>query len=288
MTGWGEARLEREIANVRVEMKSVNNKFLDCTIKMPRAYMFAEETFKSAVSKRVSRGKVDVYVTVDLSNADSTKLTVNMPLAKAYRDAAERVAWELGVDNPLTAQELLRFPDVIAVERDETDSEAIAELIAEALNAALNVFEEQREREGARLGADIAGKLDIIERHIETIRTKSPQTVSDYRARLETRMAEVLRDTVLDEARILAEAAIFADRVAVDEETVRLTSHLTEARRMLKSREPVGRRLDFLVQEMNREANTIGSKCQDAQLARVVVELKAEIEKIREQAQNLE
>ncbi|MDR3210273.1 MAG: YicC family protein [Oscillospiraceae bacterium] len=288
MTGWGEARGACDGAAIRVEIKSVNNRYLDCAVKMPRAYASAEESFKAQVSRLVARGKVDVFVNVDLTKADTTRLTVNLPLARAYFDAAALVASELGLENTLAPQEILRFPDVLVVEKDETGTDALIDAVADTLGRALETFDAQRAREGARLGEDLSRKLDELERLVAAVCARSPKSVADYREKLYARLSEVLRDTTLDESRVLTEAAVFADRVAVDEETVRLSSHIAEARRMLTSGEPVGRRLDFLVQEMNREANTIGSKCGDAETARVTVDLKAEIEKIREQAQNIE
>jgi len=216
-------------------------------------------------------------------------VNVNLNLAQAYYDAAMQIAEALGRPGvSVTPMEVMRFPDVVKVERDEVNTAELGAIISEVFEAALLAFDAQREREGARLGDDIAARLDELERLAARAETRSAVTVVEYRTKLTARMQETLENTNIDEARILTEAAIFADKVAINEETVRLASHITELREMLKSAEPIGRKLDFLVQELNRETNTIGSKGNDAEMSRIVVDMKAEIEKIREQAQNLE
>ena len=288
MTGYGRARQERNGRNITVEVRSVNNRYLDCTVKMPRAYIFAEDAMKALVQKYISRGKVDVFVTVDAVTADQTVVQVNEPLARSYYQALSRLREMFSLEDELSASTLARFPDVLAVTKAEEDLEMISADICAVLEEALTAHRQMRSVEGEKLFSDIAGRADTIESVVAKVEERSPQTVSEYRARLEAKMREVLQSTSIDESRILTEAAIFADKIAVDEETVRLRSHLSQLRTMLSGDEPVGRKLDFLIQEVNRECNTIGSKCNDLTIARDVVNMKAEVEKIREQVQNIE
>ena len=288
MTGYGRARQERNGRNITVEVRSVNNRYLDCTVKMPRAYIFAEDALKALVQKYISRGKVDVFVTVDAVTADQTVVQVNEPLARSYYQALSRLREMFSLEDELSASTLARFPDVLAVTKAEEDLEMISADICAVLEEALTAHRQMRSVEGEKLFSDIAGRADTIESVVAKVEERSPQTVSEYRARLEAKMREVLQSTTIDESRILTEAAIFADKIAVDEETVRLRSHLSQLRTMLSGDEPVGRKLDFLIQEVNRECNTIGSKCNDLTIARDVVNMKAEVEKIREQVQNIE
>lgn len=288
MTGYGRARQERNGRNITVEVRSVNNRYLDCTVKMPRAYIFAEDAMKALVQKYISRGNVDVFVTVDAVTADQTVVQVNEPLARSYYQALSRLREMFSLEDELSASTLARFPDVLAVTKAEEDLEMISADICAVLEEALTAHRQMRSVEGEKLFSDIAGRADTIESVVAKVEERSPQTVSEYRARLEAKMREVLQSTTIDESRILTEAAIFADKIAVDEETVRLRSHLSQLRTMLSGDEPVGRKLDFLIQEVNRECNTIGSKCNDLTIARDVVNMKAEVEKIREQVQNIE
>ncbi len=288
MTGYGRARASTGGRDITVEVRSVNNRYLDCTVKMPRAYIFAEDAMKGDVQKAVSRGKVDVFVTIDAQESDETVVAVNKTLARGYFDAVRSLGEELGLETDLSARELARFPDVLTVTKAELDLEQVGGEIRAVLADALAAYNAMRAVEGERLAADIRGRLDRIEALTAAVERRSPETVSEYRQKLLERMREVLESTTIDESRILTEAAIFADKVAVDEETVRLRSHLAQLREMLDSHIPVGRKLDFLIQEVNRESNTIGSKCNDIEIARCVVELKAEVEKIREQVQNIE
>ncbi len=291
MTGYG--RGERAFdggLQITVELRSVNNRYLDCAVKMPRAYIFAEDAMKGMIQRAVARGKVDVFVTIVRSGGDDLVVTVNEALAKSYAAALERLR-ELGgsgAKKRWSAADLARFPDVLTVEKREEDLDEMKERLLAVLELALKDFNAMRETEGRRLEADILGRADAIQRLLAEVEERSPQTVDDYRARLEAKMREVLQNTQIDEARLLTEAAIFADKVAVDEETVRLHSHLGQLRELLATGGAVGRKLDFLIQEFNREANTIGSKCNDIEITRRVVDMKAEIEKIREQVQNLE
>ena len=288
MTGYGRAREMHNGRDITVEVRSVNNRYLDCTVKMPRAYIFAEDRMKARVQQAISRGKVDVFVTIDASAADAAVVAVNEPLARGYYDALTRLKTMFDLPGDITPEVLAKFPDVLAVTKAEEDVEAIAADICAVLDDALTSYNAMRAVEGEKLAADVAGRVTTIETVVGKVEERSPQTVAAYRQRLETKMQEVLQSTTIDESRILTEAAIFADKIAVDEETVRLRSHLAQLRTMLAGEEPVGRKLDFLIQEVNRECNTIGSKCNDLTIARDVVNMKAEVEKIREQVQNIE
>ena len=291
MTGYGRGeRCFEDGVQLTVELRSVNNRYLDCTVKMPRAYIFAEDAMKARVQGGVARGKVDVFVTITRTGGDDVMVTVNEALAKSYVEAIQKLH-ELGLGRARREYyptDLARFPDVLTVEKREEDPDAMKERLLAVLGEALADFNAMRTKEGERLAEDILGRADTIERLLGEVEARSPQTVNDYRARLETKMREVLQNTQIDEGRLLTEAAIFADKVAVDEETVRLHSHLGQLRDLLSEGGAVGRKLDFLIQEFNREANTIGSKCNDLEITRRVVDIKAEIEKIREQVQNLE
>ena len=288
MTGYGSAKGSVEGQEIPVELKSVNNRYLDCSVRLPRNFLFAEDTVKQAVSAGVSRGKVDVFVSAQASQDSGTVVSVNEELARGYRDAVARIAETLGLESGLNAFSLARFPDVLTVERRELDKDKAAAALSEITAKAVEEFNAMREREGERLRRDMLGKLETIEGLVSVVEERSPQTVKEYRERLEARLRDILADRSLDEQRVITEAAIFADRTAVDEETVRLRSHIAQFRTMLEEGSPIGRKMDFLVQEFNRESNTIGSKCSDASLAKVVVDLKSEIEKIREQLQNVE
>lgn len=288
MTGYGSAKGSVEGQEITVELKSVNNRYLDCSVRLPRNFLFAEDTVKQAVSAGVSRGKVDVFVSAQASQDSGTVVSVNEELARGYRDAVAHIAETLGLESGLSAFSLARFPDVLTVERRELDKDKAAAALSEITAKAVEEFNAMREREGERLRRDMLGKLETIEGLVSVVEERSPQTVKEYRERLEARLRDILADRSLDEQRVITEAAIFADRTAVDEETVRLRSHIAQFCTMLEEGSPIGRKMDFLVQEFNRESNTIGSKCSDASLAKVVVDLKSEIEKIREQLQNVE
>ncbi len=288
MTGYGSAKGTVEGIEVCVELKSVNNKFLDTSVRLPRSFLFTEETIKSAVMTHITRGKVDVFVTVDTSMADDMVVKVNEPLLKGYIAALKQIAKDNDLPNDITAMSVSRFPDVLNVEKKELDAEAVAAGIRNIAEQALCDFDAMRIREGAKLKEDVLSKLETIEKLVGIIEVESPKTVDEYREKLRQKLLEVLGTSGIDETRIVTEAAIFADKVAVDEETVRLRSHMAQLRTMLDGGSPIGRKIDFLLQEFNREANTIGSKCQNADIAHVVVDLKSEIEKIREQIQNIE
>ena len=288
MTGYGNAKGVSGRLEIAVELRSVNSRYMDCSIKLPRMYTAFEDSLKSTVGKHISRGKVDVYITIDSSKSGDIDIKVNRRLAEAYITALRDLAAEYNLSDSINVIELTRFPDVFHAEKSETDPEQLCSDICAVLEDALSGFDLMRANEGATLYRDIISRLDEIERLTAKAEQASPKIVAEYRLKLETRMLEILQLSNVDEQRILTEAAIFADRTAVNEEIVRLRSHIAQLRDLLDSCEPVGRKIDFLVQEFNREANTIGSKGNDAEMARITVDLKAEIEKIREQAQNIE
>ena len=288
MTGYGSAKGTVEGLEISVELKSVNNRYLDCSVRLPRSFLFAEEMVKSCVQKHISRGKVDVFVSVSSAGAGDMAVQINEALLKGYVEAVRHIAEEYGLHDDLSAMGAARFPDVLSVEKKDLDAEAISAGMAEIVEAALRDFDAMRLREGEKLRDDVLARLESIDALVCAVEEKAPETVAAYRRRLENKMAEVLGTAGIDENRILAEAAIFADHIAVDEETVRLRSHMAQLRTMISGNSPTGRKIDFLIQEFNREANTIGSKCQNSEIAHVVVDLKSEIEKIREQIQNIE
>lgn len=288
MTGYGRGEAVLNGRSITVEVRSVNNRYLDCSVKVPRLYIFAEDAIKSRVQGSISRGKVDVFVTLDNTQGEQVVISINQPVADSYYNALTALRDRYELRDDISVSLLTRFQDVLLVEKSQEDVEAVAQDICTVLDAALADFTTMRQREGEKLAADIRSRAATITELLAKVEARSPQTVSEYRAKLESRMKDVLANTQLDESRILTEAAIFADKVAVDEETVRLHSHLEQLDEMLNSGVPIGRKLDFLIQEFNREANTIGSKCSDLEIARHVVDIKAEIEKIREQVQNVE
>ena len=288
MTGYGRAVETVNSREFTVELRSVNNRYLDCTVKLPRSVSFAEEAVKQAVKASISRGKVDVYITIRSENGADAKVTLNTAMVEGYLAAMEQMAEKYPVKNDISVSLLSRMPEVFSVEKPEVDEEQLLADLMSVVNKALEGYDAMRAREGQALENDLRSRGATIEGLVSQVEAGNAQTVIDYRARLEAKLREVLASTTIDEGRILTEAAIFADKVAVDEETVRLRSHLQQMYSMLTTGGAVGRKLDFLLQEMNREANTIGSKCTDVRLARIVVDIKAELEKIREQTQNIE
>ena len=288
MTGYGSSKGTVEGLNITVELKSVNNRYLDANVRLPRSFLFAEELLKSAIQKHISRGKVDMFVSVDSSDAGDMTVKVNEPLLKGYLDALKHISEEHGLPLDVTAYNISRFSDVLSVEKKELDAEAISRGIVEIAEKALDDYDSMRSREGEKLREDVLSRIGIIDSLVKRVEEESPKTVAEYRARLEARMTVVLGTAGIDENRILAEAAIFADHIAVDEETVRLRSHMSQLSAMVNGTSPIGRKMDFLIQEFNRETNTIGSKCQNSDIAHIVVDIKSEIEKIREQIQNIE
>ena len=288
MTGYGRGESILHERAITVEVRAVNNRYLDCSVKIPRSFVFAEEKIKSKVQEFISRGKVDVFVSLDSSSAEKVNVTLNKPVADGYHSALEALRDAYALQDDISVSLLSRFPDVFVVEKAQTDLDEIAADILHVLELAIADFNVMRGKEGEKLAQDIHGRAQNIETLLAQVEAKGPETISEYRQKLERRMAEVLENTQIEESRILTEAAIFADKVAVDEETVRLRSHLAQLAEMLRDGGIIGRKLDFLIQEFNREANTIGSKCSDVEITRIVVEIKSEIEKIREQVQNIE
>ncbi len=288
MTGYGRAVQTLNGREITVELRSVNNRFLDCSVRLPRAFSYAEDALKQSVKEFVSRGKVDMFVTVNVTAEENVRISLNRPVLEGYLEALRTIAKDYDVREDITATALTRFPDVFVVEKQEEDEKQITADIVSVAREALHAYDQMRCTEGAALVVDLRSRAATILSVVERVEARSPVTVQEYRARLEAKMREVLESTSIDESRILTEAAIFADRIAVDEETVRLRSHLAQMEKLLCEGGSVGRKLDFLLQEMNREANTIGSKGNDIEQARNVVEIKAELEKIREQIQNIE
>lgn len=288
MTGFGR---ERQIIGGKeylVEIKSVNSRYCELTVKVPRNYTYLEEKLKSLVKSRLSRGKAEVWLSVTEIEGRETSVTVNLPVVKNYLEEMRSCGAELNLLDDLKLSDIFRMTDAFTVVRTEADEETIWNNVQSVANKALDNFTVMREKEGEKLKTDLLSKIDNIEEMINKVEELSPETVAAYRERLYTKLKEVLEDKQIEEQRILTEAAIFADKVAVDEETVRLHSHFKQFREMTSATEPIGRKLDFLVQELNRETNTIGSKAQDLQITKIVIEVKSEIEKIREQIQNIE
>ena len=288
MTGYGRAVETVNGREFTVELRSVNNRYLDCNVKMPRSLSFAEEAVKQAVKNAISRGKVDVFITLRSENGTDAKITLNTAVVEGYLAAMEQMAQNYAVQNDISVSLLSRMPEVFTVEKPEVDEAQLLADLMQVVSQALEGYDAMRQTEGKAMEADLRNRGAAIEERVSQVEAGNAQTVVDYRARLEAKLKEVLANTAIDESRILTEAAIFADKVAVDEETVRLRSHLQQMYAMLSGGGAVGRKLDFLLQEMNRETNTIGSKCTDVRLARIVVDMKAELEKIREQTQNIE
>ena len=288
MTGYGRAVETVNGREFTVELRSVNNRYLDCSVRLPRLLSFAEDAVKQAVKAAVSRGKVDVFISLRSEAEDDVQVNLNRGVLEGYLAAMRQMVTEFGVQDDISVSTVSRLPDVFAVEKKEVDEDQLQSDLLQAVSKALEGYDAMRTREGAALDADLRSRGETILSLVSQVEQGNGQTVADYRARLENKLREVLENTAIDESRILTEAAIFADKVAVDEETVRLRSHLQQMNSMLDGGGAIGRKLDFLLQEMNREANTIGSKCTDVKLARIVVDIKAELEKIREQTQNIE
>ncbi len=288
MTGFGRAQAAVEGYNITVEIKSVNNRYFDFYAKMPRTFAFLEEKVKSLLSTEISRGKVECSIQIETTADESVIVSVNEPLARGYVNAVEEIAEKFAIKNDLTALSIARFSDVLSITKAPVDEDDLWNKVQSVVKDALLSFISMRETEGEKLKADVLSRADTIISNVAYIEERSPETVKQYSEKLLERMKNVLGDTQIDESRILTEAAIYADKVAVAEETVRLRSHIDQLHTLLSSDEAVGRKLDFLIQEINREANTIGSKAQDVDIARRVIDIKAEVEKIREQIQNIE
>lgn len=288
MTGYGRAVEELHGRIITVEVKSVNHRYFDCTVKAARVYAFLEDAVKKAAQSCVSRGKLDVYISIDDSRSDDIEVVFNEHIFEAYYRAMREMAERYSLRDDISVASLGRYPEVFTIEKREADADELREDVVSVVQKALLEFGAMRAREGARMYDDISARCLEIGRMVNDIAVRAPQMVAEYRERITQRIREILDGVQPDEARLLTEAALFADRTAIDEELVRLKSHLAQMEDMLRDDAPVGRKLDFLVQELNRETNTIGSKANDLTITRTVVDMKAEIEKIREQVQNIE
>ena len=288
MTGYGRYQDTVDGMDITVEIKAVNHRYYEYSSRLPRAYGFLDDKLKAYLQGSISRGKVDVYVFIDTADAPGSRVTVNHSLVQGYLKALGEIAETYGLRNDVSVMSLARYPDLLTVHREAEDEEAVWAAVRTVADVALNRFLQMREKEGEKLQEDILSRAAAILEAVGQVEERSPQTVREHMDKVQARMRELLGTATVDEQRLLTEAALFADKIAVAEETVRLRSHISQLEHMLAGNEAVGRKLDFLVQEMNREANTIGSKAQDVQIARLVVDIKAEIEKIREQIQNIE
>lgn len=288
MTGFGRAMAEKDGYVISVELKSVNHRYFEFNCRLPRQYGFAEEKLKSYVNSKVSRGKVDCFLGIEALDTDNADVVVNHTLASAYIKAMNELAQEYSLKNDISSVSISRFPDVFVLKKADEDEEKLWGYIKEVADEAIDKFIAMRETEGEQMNKDVLSRADYILDCVSFIESRSPQTVQEYNDKLITRVHELIGDASLDENRIIQEVAIYADKVAVAEETVRLRSHISQLKEFLESSEPIGRKMDFLVQEINRETNTIGSKACDVDIARKVVDIKAEVEKIREQIQNIE
>ena len=288
MTGYGTAETMYNGKKITVEIKSVNSRYSDINVKMPRLYTFLEAPVKKAVTDLTSRGKIDVYINVDSSTDESKSVSVNVSLAKAYRDAIVSIADKTGTSPDVNAITLARLPDVLTIDSEDEDAEEMTRVVLSALEEAGRMYVKMREEEGYNMLLVLTEHLNVIESIVAIIEEHAPEIVTMYRAKIEARMKEIMGNVPYDESRLLTEVALFADKVNVDEEIARLKSHIEQMREMFKATEPIGRKMDFLIQEMNREINTTGSKCNNLSIARNVIDVKAEIEKLREQVQNIE
>lgn len=288
MTGYGRGEASNEQLSVTVELKSVNHRFFEASVRAPRQFAFLEDKLKSYVQSRVARGKIDIMVSCDFGAAMADKIEVNEAYATEYIAALKTLSEKFGITDDISVSNVARNLDVFSVTKQSLDEEIVWELVLSAATTAVDNFIKERETEGKRMAEDVISRTKTILDYVATVEERSPKTVQEYRERIEKKMKELLGDTTVDEQRLITETAIFADRVAVNEETVRLRSHIAHFSEMCESGGVIGKKLDFTVQEMNRETNTIGSKCQDIEISHIVVEIKSEIEKIREQIQNIE
>ena len=288
MTGYGRVKVENDLREITVELRSVNHRYLDLNIKVPRIYGYLEEMVSKQAQAAIARGKVDIFVSVRAKEGADIRVSPNMAVIQGYVDAIRKVSETYGLSDEATALSLLRLPDAMEQSKEEADADQLKAEVSAVLDQALTEYNAMREKEGARLVEDVTYRAGLIAQSVDFVEQRSPDCVEEYRQRIAARMTEILDGTELAQQRILQEAALYADKVNVTEEIVRLRSHLAQLETMLKSPVAIGRKLDFLVQEMNRETNTIGSKANDFQIAKTVVDMKAEIEKIREQIQNIE
>ena len=288
MTGYGRAQKILNGRDILVEIRSVNHRYYEYSSRIPRTYNYIDEKLKALLKNSISRGKVEVAVTINNIEGKDTEIAINKGTAEGYVQALRSISQELGLEDDLTLSKLIKLPDIFTVQKTPDDEEQVWNDVADVAQEAVSKFVEMRTTEGQRLRKDITDKADGILRMVMEVERLSPITVENYRARLYKKLSEILENKDIDEQRILTESAVFAEKIAVDEETVRLRSHISQLKARLGSDEAVGRKLDFIVQEMNREVNTIGSKAQDLNITKIVVDMKAEIEKIREQIQNIE
>lgn len=288
MTGYGKGVSKRDGKTITIEIKTVNHRFLDCNIKLPRNFLFVEDRVKKAVSSAISRGHVDLYLTYEQSSTDEGAYTVDLELANNYLTAVRQLENGTGLANDVTLSTLLRVGDIVTRQQPVEDEDLLAEMTLEAASEALVNLKVMREKEGQSQKADIESKLDTIEACLDRIKEFAPKVVEDYRALLNARIAEVVEPSLVDKQRLATEVALYADHCAIDEEITRLSTHISNMRSLLEATEPVGRKMDFLVQEFNRETNTIGSKANDMHITKEVLAIKNEIEKMREQAANIE
>lgn len=288
MTGYGRAEETVDSMNIVVEIKSVNHRYFEFFAKVPRVYGFLEEKLKAFINSLVSRGKIECYVSIECLEDSETQIVVNKALAEGYLNAVKTLAEDYSIDGTISAMTLSRYPDVLSVHKAADEEEKIWNAVKVVAKDAIDKFINMRQVEGEKLKADVLSRADYIIECVEFVEERSPQTVKEYNEKLKARIQELIGDAAVDEQRLLNEAAIYADKIAVAEETVRLRSHISQLRTFLEADEAIGRKLDFLVQEINREANTIGSKAQDVEIAKRVISIKAEVEKIREQIQNIE
>lgn len=290
MTGFGRCRTVLHGREISVEIKSVNHSFFEFSCRTPKGYGFLDDKLKALVNSRVSRGKIDMFVTVGTAEDTPAEVKINHSLVSCYINAMKEISETYGIENDVTVTAISRFPDVYTVSKAPENEEEITADVLEAANTAIDGFIAMREAEGEKMKADILGRAEVILATVDEIDERSPQTVKEYEERLLDRINRTLQDynINIDQQRVLTEVAVFADKVAVAEETVRLRSHFAQLSKIMESQTPIGREIDFIIQEMNREANTIGSKVQDAEIAHKVVKIKSEIEKMREQIQNIE
>ena len=288
MTGYGKGAASSARLTVTAEIKTANHKFFDWNMKMPKGFLFVEDDAKKAVAGAVSRGHVDLYLTVEKQTAEAGEYRTDAALARMYVDSARQLSETLGVPFDITASSLMKNPDIVTLSETEIDDETVRKVTLEAVSEAVSALVSMREREGAALAADLSEKLASIEASLEEVKKEAPRAVAEYRRKLRARIDEALGQLPLDEARLATEVALFADKCAIDEEISRLGAHIAAMRALIASQGQVGRKLDFLVQEMNRETNTIGSKANDLAITERVLAMKNDIEKIREQAQNAE
>lgn len=288
MTGYGKGVSKRDGKTITIEIKTVNHRFLDCNIKLPRNFLFVEDRVKKAVSSAISRGHVDLYLTYEQNSTDEGAYTVDLELANNYLTAVRQLENGTGLANDVTLSTLLRVGDIVTRQQSVEDEDLLAEMTLEAASEALVNLKVMREKEGQSQKADIASKLGTIEACLDRIKEFAPKVVEDYRELLNARIAEVVEPSLVDKQRLATEVALYADHCAIDEEITRLSTHISNMRSLLEATEPVGRKMDFLVQEFNRETNTIGSKANDMRITKEVLAIKNEIEKMREQAANIE